>query len=66
MIANGRASMGMHKHGVSGQAGKSPKMRHYLKREAEKQNRKSKAQPLRHESVAEAVRASQQTESAHR
>lgn len=35
-----RGSMGMHKHGTKGHAGKSPKMRLYLRMEAEKNERK--------------------------
>jgi hypothetical protein len=31
--------MGSHKHGISGHSGKSPKLRSYLKREAEKNYR---------------------------
>lgn len=38
----GRGGMGSHKHGVSGTAPKSPRLRHALKREAEKQERKRK------------------------
>jgi len=33
----GRGGMGSHKHGVSGHTTKSPRMRHWMKQEAEKQ-----------------------------
>lgn len=32
----GNSGMGMHKHGVSGKPGKSPRFKHWLKREVEK------------------------------
>lgn len=35
-MATGTKGIGNHKHGVSGKSGKSPKMRHAMKREAEK------------------------------
>lgn len=38
-----RGGMGSHKHGISGRAGKSPNLRHYMKREAEKDERKSRS-----------------------
>jgi hypothetical protein len=34
-MQKGKSGIGSHKHGVSGRAGKSPKLRHALKREAE-------------------------------
>ena len=39
MTHAGRTGMGSHKHGISGHSGKSPKLRSYLKREAEKNYR---------------------------
>jgi len=39
----GRGGMGSHKHGVSGRPGKSPRLRHAMKRMAEADERK--AQP---------------------
>lgn len=39
--AVGHGTMGSHKHGVSGTPGKSPKLRHALKREAEQNERKA-------------------------
>lgn len=50
--------MGMKKHGVSGcrnGSGKSPKLRHHIKREAEKDERKA-SKPLPFKSVSEAFR----------
>ncbi len=41
-MVQGRNGMGSHKHGVSGRSGKSPAMRHHLKREAEKNERKDR------------------------
>ncbi len=40
---HGRGGMGSHKHYVSGRAGKSPKQRHALKRQAEAQVVKDKS-----------------------
>ncbi len=39
-MQTGRGGMGSHKHGISGRAGKSPKFRHWMKREAEKLEQK--------------------------
>ena len=38
-----RGGMGSHKHGVSGRSGKSPRFRHWLKRETERQEHRKKA-----------------------
>ncbi len=40
-MPQGVKGIGMKKHGVSGKSGKSPKLRQYLKREAEKDERKA-------------------------
>lgn len=40
MKSKGRESMGMRKHGRSGRAPKSPKLRHAMKREAERREKK--------------------------
>lgn len=49
----GVGPLGMHRHGVSGVAGKSPKLRHWLKREAEKQERRRKNMTVWKQSVRE-------------
>jgi hypothetical protein len=36
-MVKGQDGMGSHKHGVSGHSGKSPKLRHHMRREAEKE-----------------------------
>ncbi len=41
-MIKGGGSMGSHKHGISGIAPKSPKLRHALKRKAEMQSKKRK------------------------
>lgn len=41
-MKKGNQEMGMKKHGQSGHNPKSPKLRHAMKREAEKNERKSK------------------------
>ncbi len=50
----GNSGVGMKKHGVSGHAGKSPKLRHFMKREAEKREKKALA-PLPYSTVSEAI-----------
>ncbi len=52
----GRSGIGSHKHGVSGHTGKSPKFRHGLKREAEKNERKKKKSINMYSSVTEALK----------
>lgn len=49
----GSKGIGMHKHGAGGRAPKSPNLRHAMKREAEKQERKAQ-KPLPYNSVSEA------------
>lgn len=39
----GRTGMGSHKHAISGRAGKSPKLRHRMKMEAERNERKDRS-----------------------
>jgi len=39
----GTKGFGMHKHGTSGRTGKSPKLRHAMKREAEQNERKDRS-----------------------
>lgn len=60
MLKNSSPGMGMHKHGVCGSHGKSnnksPKLRHYMRREAEKNERKRKASQL-FASVADAFKS---------
>lgn len=51
----GSPGMGMAKHRKSGVAGKSPKERQRLKREAEANERKA-AKPLPHATVADAMK----------
>jgi hypothetical protein len=41
-MKSGRGGMGSHKHGVSGNAGKSPRFRHLAKLEAERCEVKAK------------------------
>lgn len=53
-----RGGMGSHKHGVSGHAGKSPKLRLAIKREAEKDERKPKKTKT-YPTVAEALKDAQ-------
>jgi hypothetical protein len=47
--------MGMKKHGRSGRAPKSPKLRHAMKCEAEKDERKAKPSNCKFSSVSEAI-----------
>ena len=57
MGQSGRGGMGNKKHGASGWkngVGKSPKLRHALKREAEANERKA-SKPLPYKSVTEAL-----------
>jgi len=57
MAHQGQSGIGMKKHKRSGYkngAGKSPKLRHSIKREAEQDERKSKP-PLPYRSVKEAL-----------
>jgi transposase len=42
-LQSGRGGMGSRKHGQSGHPGKSPKLRHAMKREAERQERKDRS-----------------------
>jgi len=42
-MQKGKSGVGSHKHGVSGRAGKSPKLRHTLKREAERNSIKDRS-----------------------
>lgn len=55
-MQQGRGGMGSHKHGTSGVPGKSPKLRHALKREAEKQERKKRKTIDWYATVAEALK----------
>ena len=52
MKAKGREAMGIRKHGKSGHSGKSPKLRHAMKRDAEQNERKAK-KPLPFKAVGE-------------
>ena len=52
----GNDGMGMKKHGRSGYAPKSPKLKHALKREAEKDERKAKPSTCKYESVSDALK----------
>jgi len=59
-MERGNGGMGMHKHGICGVrqgSGKSPKFRHYMKREAEKYEAKSKSLKLKFGSVSDALAA---------
>ena len=49
-MKTGSRGMGMAKHGKSGRPPKSPKLRHAIKREAEKNEIKSR-KPLSHKNV---------------
>jgi hypothetical protein len=54
----GRGGIGSHKHGVSGHAGKSPKMRMAQELEARRQEREHKSKPaLPFERVQDALKA---------
>jgi hypothetical protein len=48
-MQNGGGTLGIGKHRKSGKCGKSPKARHALKREAEKNEIKAKASTCNHE-----------------
>lgn len=52
----GSPPMGMHKHGVSGKAPKSPRYRHALKREAEADVRKRTGHTKWFPSITEAIK----------
>jgi hypothetical protein len=54
-MQQGRGGMGSRKHGTSGVAPKSPGMRHRMKLDAEKNERKAK-RPLPHKSIRELFR----------
>ncbi len=56
----GNSGIGMKKHGVSGHHGKSPKLRHSMKREVEKNEKKAPA-PLTHRTASEAIKARKTT-----
>jgi hypothetical protein len=49
-MVKGRGGMGNHKHGTSGRAPKSPRLRHAIKLDAERNERKAK-KPLPYGSV---------------
>lgn len=51
-----RSGMGSHKHGVSGPAAKSPRLRHAMKRAAESQQRPARASTCTHASIAELMK----------
>jgi hypothetical protein len=56
--SGGNSGMGMSKHGkhgVKNGSGKSPKMRHTMKREAEKQEKKAKPSTCKYKSVQDAM-----------
>ncbi len=52
----GNDGMGMKKHGRSGYCTKSPKMRHAMKREAEKNEKKAKPSTCKYLTVTEALK----------
>ena len=52
----GRGGMGSRKHGKSGIAPKSPRLRHQMKREAEQNERSARESTCKYRSVAEALR----------
>lgn len=56
MKAKGREAMGSRKHGKSGHCGKSPKLRHHLRREAERNERRSKAPKLEYTNVSDLMK----------
>jgi hypothetical protein len=49
----GRGGMGNHKHGTSGVAPKSPRLRHKMKREAGRNERRAKPSTCTASSIAE-------------
>ena len=51
MAQKGRNNMGSHKHGISGKAPKSPKLRHRMELEAQRNERKAKKSTCKHQSV---------------
>jgi hypothetical protein len=55
-MQQGRGGMGSHKHGVSGRAPKSPKLRHRMKLDAERQDRKAKPSACTASSIAELMK----------
>ncbi len=52
-MQQGRGGMGSHKHGVSGRAGKSPRLRLQMRMEAEKDGRRLRRRRLPYETLAE-------------
>ena len=54
-MTSGKTGMGNKKHGQSGRAGKSPKMRHAERREAEKNEIKAKPSNLKSVSVMDLI-----------
>ncbi len=57
----GRGGMGSRKHGKSGVAPKSPRLRHQMKLEAERNERKASKSTCKYSSVAEALREDKQS-----
>lgn len=53
----GRRGMGSHKHGVSGTPGYSPKLRHNMKLEAEREETTLKSTDCKYKTVADAIRS---------
>jgi len=51
-MISSRGGMGSHKHGISGHAGKSPRLRLFLRMQAEKEERKGRKE-LKYSSVKE-------------
>lgn len=52
----GRGNLGSRKHGRSGTAPKSPRLKHAMQREAQKQSPRAKRTSCRHESVEDLLR----------
>ena len=55
-MQKGRGGMGNHKHAVSGKAPKSPRLRHRMKMDAERDERNSKPSTCTASSIAELMR----------
>ncbi|MGI9277250.1 MAG: hypothetical protein ACR2PT_20695 [Endozoicomonas sp.] len=55
MPQTGRGGMGSHKHGVSGRSQKSPRLRHHMKLEAERDCRKARRSSCTYASINECL-----------